>query len=548
MNQRYIDEQLVLVKKAKVKALNHQIAMHRYRSDPAAWLVNRFGEDIRSIKWSEYPEYKNHNWDGIKDPLWTAWNDVAHRNWVGVESASSTGKTYTLARIVFWFLDVYENGLVVTSAPKRDQLMLHLWSEISRAFDKFKRIRPYAELTTLKLRVDNRKTDESEGDENSWMATGFVAGVKANEDSTTKAQGFHRENMLIITEETPGMPAPTLKAFTTTSTGGNNIILAVGNPDSITDPLHRFIVDFRSKVKHVIISGLDHPNVVLGREIVPGAITRGANQMKLEAYGEDNFFYQSRVRGICPQQSVDSLIKLAWIDACTINSSKYEDIPDDWSNNALGIDVANSEASDKACLAWGLRNTLISLHEFFCPNANHLAYNVLFDDLYLTEMGYQNYHTDKVGNYGIRPENIGVDAVGVGVGTINAFKDEDYVVRPLQGGQDPEAIPVDDENSDDPKPLWHFTTLRSQMYWQLSQDLQHRRIKIAITDNQILNQLKLELVTPKYASRDSGIVVESKESIKKRMGGKSPNMADAMVYWNWVRVERKNVMGEMPFV
>jgi hypothetical protein len=542
MNQRYIEEQRLMVKRAKIKALNHKIAMHRYRSDPAAWLVERFGEDIKSIKWSEYPEYKNHNWDGTTDPLWTAWNFLAHQRWVGVESASSTGKTYTLARIVFWFLDVYENALVVTSAPKRDQLMLHLWSEISRAFKKFKRIRPYAEMTTLRLRVDSRQTDDAEGDENSWMATGFVAGVKANEDSTTKAQGFHRENMLIITEETPGMPGPTLKAFTTTSTGENNLILAVGNPDSIVDPLHRFITDFRSKVEHVIISGLDHPNVKLGREVVPGAITRGSNKLKLDAYGEDNFFYQSRVRGICPAQSTDSLIRLEWIEQCIIGSDKYEDIPDDWSSNALGVDVANSETGDKACLAWGQRNTLINLHEFHCPNANHLAHNVIYDDLYLQENGYTVYHTDKTGNYDIMPENIGVDAVGVGVGTINAFKDEGYDVKPLQGGPDKEAIPLDQQE----KPLWNFTTLRSQMYWQARQDLQHRKVKISITDRQILNELKTELITPKYVSRQSGIVVESKESIKKRMGNKSPNKADSFVYWNWVRVDRKNTLGEMP--
>jgi hypothetical protein len=36
-----------------------------------------------------------------------------------------------------------------------------------------------------------------------WLAVGFVAGVKADEASSTKAQGFHAEHMLMIIEETP---------------------------------------------------------------------------------------------------------------------------------------------------------------------------------------------------------------------------------------------------------------------------------------------------------------------------------------------------------
>jgi hypothetical protein len=337
------------------------------------------------------------------------------------------------------------------------------------------------------------------------------------------------------------MASATLKAFTTTSTGDNNIVMAVGNPDSVIDPLHEFIG--RKRVTAIRISGLDHPNVVLNREIVQGAISVQSIEDKKDTEGEESDFYKSRVRGISPSQSVDSLIRLDWIDQCILHSDKYVGIEEDFSNNALGIDVAQSEKGDKAALAWGEKNTLNDVHEFYCKNASHLAYNVLHDDLYLQENNYTIYHTDKIYNYNIQPENIGVDAVGVGVGTLNVFTDNNYAVQSLQGGQNKEFIPLDAED----KPFWNFANLRSQMYWQLAQDLQHARIIIAIEDKNKLNQLKMELVTPKYSSRSNGILVEPKEKIKKRLG-KSPNMADAVVYWNWVRVERKFLPGEMPFI
>ena len=47
--------------------------------------------------------------------------------------------------------------------------------------------------------------------------------------------------------------------------------------------------------------------------------------------------------------------------------------------------------------------------------------------------------------------------------------------------------------------------------------------------------IKRELCIPKYATKGNYIEIESKEQIKKRLGGKSPNIFDAVMYWNWVR-------------
>lgn len=506
--------------------VNSEKKLAIWQLNPDIWLVERFGEDIKAIKWSEFAEYKYHEWDGNKDPLYRAWKNIAEGDWTGVESATGIGKTYILSRIVYWYLDCFENSLVVTSAPKQDQLTKHLWAEISQSFYKFKRIRPNAELTALQIRVDSTKKEYSE----SWMAVGFVAGVKANEESTTKAQGFHRSRMLIITEETPGMPWPTLNAFINTSTGDNNIILSMGNPDSVTDPLHQFVTTFPN-VKLVRASAIDHPNIVLEREIVPGAVSRKSIAIRKDRFGEDNPFYKSRVHGIAPEQGNDSLIKYKWIMSCTPGQKEYvTDIPDALCWNAVGMDVANSDTGDKAALAWGKSNTLVDLQSFYCPNANDLAYNVLWDDERLILSKKAVYGANKLEHWGIGPELVGVDSVGVGAGTVNAFEHEGYIVYPIQGGQIEEIIPKDAED----KPLFNFSSLRAQIYWILAQDLQHRRIILAI-DKVMLDKLKKQLVIPKFKVSGGKLSVESKEEIKKRMGGESPDLADAVAYWNFMR-------------
>lgn len=67
------------------------------------------------------------------------------------------------------------------------------------------------------------------------------------------------------------------------------------------------------------------------------------------------------------------------------------------------------------------------------------------------------------------------------------------------------------------------------MWWQLRLDLQHGLI--ALPDDE---ELIADLVTPTWEPRGGKIVVESKETIKGRLG-RSPDKGDACAYGNYVR-------------
>jgi hypothetical protein len=516
-----------------------------HAKDPMQWLEDCLGEDRRSFEWSGFTDaYKDHKWDGNINPLAEAWKAIARYEWVGIEAATGTSKTYMLARIVLWFLDTQPNSLVVTSAPKQDQLKLNLWAEIARIFHKFKKTRNGAELTSLRLRVDSSKKDENEEDlAQSWQAVGFVAGVGANEESATKAQGFHRENMLIIMEEGPGIANAIYTAFQNTCTGSKNVILAVGNPDNQHDPLHRFCL--QDNVNHYRVSGLDFPNVVLNEEIFPGAVSTASIERRTAVYGEGSKLYNSRIRGLSPESATDSLIRLEWIHQCCIHKPEYgNDIPDDdWSFNACGIDVANSEGGDKASIAWFQKNVLVLSEEFYCNNTNDLAYNVIHDDYWLMAEGKNIYNTGKLLDYKVNDNRVGVDGVGVGAGTVNTFHGENYFVKSLMGGQDKDCLMVDDNTGE---LLYEFNNLRSQMYFQLREDLRNKEIRIEVTDFSILEQIISELLSPKLITGPR-IAVESKKDIVKRIGY-SPNRMDAIVYANWMRKDRGGSIGGISFI
>lgn len=492
-------ELLLSIEEREKRDQNDQTQLEHYKTHPLDYIVERLGVKRESIDWLLNPEYQNHHWDGTVNPFVKVLNALVNNNWVGVESGTGTGKTMIGACIVLWFLECFENSLVVTTAPKRDQLALHIWREINRLQYRFNK----GELLSLKLKMKEESED--------WLAVGFVAGVKANEDSSTKAQGFHAEHMLIIFEETPGIPQPIITAFENTSIGPHNLILAFGNPDHQLDNLHKFCQ--LDRVEQIRISGLDHPNVVLkNSSFIPGAQSEEGIKGMKNRYGDEMHpLYLSRARGISPAQASDSLIKIEWCSNATKRFLEYCDITGKIDESKieglrmLGVDVANSESGDKAAIAEGIGIVLLEVEDFPCPDSNQLGHKV-----------YRRMKDKKIGD-----NSIGVDGVGVGAGTVNTLKEYGISSRNvnIQGAAEPIDMNQEEE----------FNNLRSQMYWTMRDDL--RNGIIALPEDQ---ELIADLVTPKWFVRNGKIVVESKEDIKKRLG-RSPNKGDAAVYWNWVR-------------
>jgi len=519
----------------KAKIEKAQRAQQEYfKTNPMDWLRIRMLENPQDFKWSTLPGYENHKWDGDVDPLYQAWQVIADGylevkrgkipkcRYAAIESATGCSKTYMLARVVAWFLDCFENSLVVTSAPSETQLKIGLWSEISTLFPKIKAVRPFAEKWKLRMVVDNRDTNIA----NSHQAVGFITGTTADEESSNKSRGFHRKNMLIILEEHSGIPMSIVTAFQNTSTGNTNFILGVGNPNNEFDALHQFAI--QSDVKNFRISALDYPNIVLKQEIYAGAVTEVSIQARTSTYGKGSALWNAMVRGLSPKQGADSLIMSEWIEACINISPESQG---DEGYNAVGVDVANSEDGDKACTVYGKNNHLKAVYEFKCPNATHLAANLYLDDTELIISGKTVYNIPNCYDYDVNQKYIGIDSVGVGVATVNAFLDYGWTdVQSLSGGSWKEAIPTDENDN----LLYSFSNLRSQMYFALREDIRNKRISIDVKDVDTLNQIRKELCIPKFSAAGGKIAIESKEAIKKRLG-KSPNVMDAIVYWNWTR-------------
>ena len=528
LRKRKLNETSALEGKQREEAERERLVY--YQKHPLDWVVDRLRVPRETMDWELYPGYEKHHWDGTRNPIKLMLESLALRQWVGVEGATGVSKTFFAACAALWFLECFENAMVVTTAPKKDQLELHIWKEIARLWPKFGR----GKLMTQELRMNS----EMPGDQG-WKAIGFVAGVKAEEvgQSARRAQGFHGQDMLYVFEETPGVAEAIMTAFQNTCGSPNNLILALGNPDNQLDTLHKFCQ--LNRVVPITISGFDHPNVVLGDPyLMPGAQSEQGLVDMLDRYkSKDNPMYLSRARGISPKQAKEALIRYEWILRAVERRKAFEDaegrlkIEEVPGMKTRGVDVANSEDGDKAAIARGKGVVLIEVEDFPCPNANKLGEQVF----------------NEMKSEGVAPSYVGVDGVGVGAGTVNELKRLGAEVVDIQSAES--AIDLyDREHADTPdqpdaskkeavKLVEQFDNLRSQMWWQLRIDLEDKNSDVCLPYDE---SLFADLMTPKWTTRNGKIVVQSKNEIRKKLG-RSPNKGDAAVYWNWVRTLRKTI-------
>jgi phage terminase large subunit len=537
--------ELQVLQAEKLRRLRYKL----YRLDPFLWCKEVLGEDLVTFKWTERgDEYATHVWDGSEDPLYNAWMSLVRRRWVGVMSATGTGKTHLVARIMLWFLDVYPDSLVLATAPVEKQLSENLWGELGVLLQKYRKIRPNVQSTELNIKPEGK--NQACPYEDRWQALGLVSNSGKADESAAKYQGYHRENMLIVVEEAAAIPTAVMNAIKNTASNvtddtdgvvrrtvdkGNNLIICVGNPDSELDELNKFC-GLTRKVDSYRVSAFDHPNVVLNKVVVKGAVTKGSIALREQDYGKDSKLYQSRVRGLTPTDGDDTLIRVAWLRACNPNLDTFTGTLLE-GHGAMGIDVSNSENGDKAAIAVGRGNVLQHIDEFPCPNATYLADNVIFSNKELEEMGIPVYNVAKCKDYGVQGSHIGVDGVGIGVATTNRFVERGVRnIQSLQGNQWDAAIPKDKEG----KPMYNFVKWRSQGYWELREDIRRGFVVLDIKDAKLWDQVVKELSTAKFELSEGAIRVEGKETIKKRLGGKSPNVADAIMYWNFTRKGYKN--------
>ena len=497
-----------------------------YQTDPIGWARDKLGISEATIRWSLNEAYGAHKWDGDVDPLVLIADALVNWQSVGAESGTGTGKSFWIAVIILWFQACFENSQVFTFAPKAEQLKLFIWKNITEMWPRFKRHFPTAELTDLTIRMRGGIND-------TWAAHGYPVGLKAGEAVSTKAAGMHAEHLLLVYEEMAAIAPQVVAAGKNTCVSPHNLRIGIGNPNSQLDTLHKFCHE--AGVVHVRISALDHPNVVTGDDsLIPGAVGRQSIEDRRRDYTESSPIYQSRVRGVSPEQASNSLFKLEWFNRSVerYNERKAKGtLPTKVTGK--GVDAANSEHGDHAAICDFADNVMIRLEDFPCPNANGLGRQVGLE----------------IGGYGdepvIVPANlVGVDGIGVGSGTVNTLRDTGRIVQAIMFGF-PAMKGVDKNADGSPREYGadvnEFLNVRAQVYWQARMDFLEDVIDVP-EDPELFE----DLLAVTFDDTNKVVKLAPKDEIKALLG-RSPNRGDAFVIANWVRKRAAVVPRRPPY-
>jgi len=431
-----------------------------YDQDPAGWTRNRLGEFV----WSKQEEICR---------------SVVDHRFTAVQSCHGTGKSHIMSRIVAWWLNTKEDPYVITTAPTWRQIQAILWRYIRAVHRKSK---SYPQPLPGRITLD---ANWYFGDDE------LVAqGLKPADHNETAFQGIHAGHVLIVVDEACGVPKNIFDAAETLVTNDDCRVVAIGTPD---DPSSHFatLCAPGSGYNNIRISAFDTPAYT--GEPVPDKVAKllvsktWVDERK-KRWGENSPLYTSKVLGLFPEVSDDTLITPAMVRAAI-----ERDLPG-FGPGTYGVDVARY--GDDQTVVYRNRGGVVRL-EF----ATHKQSTMKTAGA-----------VAKILNDGPKAAEAVVDTIGVGAGVFDRLAEQELQVRAFEAGA----------ASTQPT---KFVNLRAEQWWRLRQLFEEGLIDLDPEDEELHSQL----LSVRYEINSSGrIKVESKEDMRKR-GMPSPDRGDAVM-------------------
>ena len=405
----------------------------------------------------------------------------AHRR-VRFQSGNATGKTHELAGDIVEFLGTGKRRRVICTGPSYDQVRRGLWAEIQSAWD---------EAAKRGVKIGERPGADSWDIEPGHGA--FIASV----DNISSVQGGRGANgTWIVMDEAQGVHDAHLWTA---------LDSLMQNPRSrfftSCNPLYPEGVDYENSLSAewhtVILDALAHPNVVTGRDIIPGAVSRLWVDECRKRWGEDDPRWIARVLGRYPEIGGTSLFSMRTIE----NAAMVE--PPVGEGFHIGIDVAG-EGGDL--------------------NVATLVRDLIVEDVRewsgIDPMGTVGMIVQLMRETKVNPENVHIDASGMGSGIVARLHEAGYHVDGVQFAGTPTGAwseVLHDQTA---------TNRRVEMYIVAAQLLRDCSLNIPARFDLTRRDLCATRLIQPHSSGASQL--EKKDAIKKRIG-RSPDFGDSLV-------------------
>lgn len=443
------------------------------------------------------------------------------------KSANATGKTHGAARVAVWWFKCFPDSQVYTAAaPPESNLKKLLWGEIGGITEKHPDLFKGDSLINLHIQRS---------------AQSFLTGVTIPMSGTAaqrqaKFSGKHAPHLLFIIDEGDAVPDEVYQAIESCMSGGHARLLVMFNPRSESGEVYRMERDRRANV--VSLSAFNHPNVLTGREEIPGAVTqettiRRVNEWcrplapgeKGECFELPGFLegktarsqsgrvypplrpgqykiiepaFSYMVLGQYPSQASTALISKEWINRARARWDSYViehgEIPPQGTMATMGLDVGEfgSDANVTCFRYGGYVERLVSWSGI--------------DTVATGDRAAEEYRARKV-------MRCNVDATGVGAGVAPQMQRAGCSATPTKVASSPTQSTE----------LGEFGLLRDQIWWSCREWLRTDTGAMLPPDEMLLEELSI----PTYEVQSGKVRVMKKETMRELLK-RSPDRADAL--------------------
>ena len=415
-----------------------------------------------------------------------------------VVSGHSTGKDFFAAAFCLFWVYVKRGQCLVTGPTERQvrgivfQHLRHLWT----ATDALP-----GELYTQQLVVDGVP-----------VIVGFTS------DNSSRLTGWHHERLLVVMSEAQGCAPESWEAMLSCATSPDNRVLCYGQPIA---PTGSFYNAAHSSQWHCLtVSCLEHPNITHDRMVVPGGPSREWVAYMRAEYGETSSVFLARVLAIFPDESIEGLVKRAWVDMAvarwrsarerpTVATPADEEAHARWRSDrevaglaplTFGLDVARfgADSTVLAVLQGGNVLELISWRDASLPaTADRVQAEA-------QRFGARYPRTPK--------PPVWVDVIGLGAGAFDTLRERGYPAHEFNGS----------EKATDPS---RFLNRRAEAFWFLRTALEAETVTLP-PDPELVEELMAVEWTINPAR--GAIQIVAKDELRKTLG-RSPDRLDSVV-------------------
>lgn len=193
------------------------------------------------------------------------------KNRIRIEAGHTIGKTKMSSGILSHFFDTCAPSIIYSFAPTSEQINDLLWKEVRTDRRKNKLPGRVAKIPYLSF----------EGDEH---PDHFAKGRATQNSETESIQGQHGQYLMFIVDEAEGVADYVFDAIESMTSGGIALVLMLANPRTRTSKFYR--QRSRDDVANFRISCVWHPNVLAGKEVVPGAVRRDYVESMIKDHAE----------------------------------------------------------------------------------------------------------------------------------------------------------------------------------------------------------------------------------------------------------------------